>query len=196
MQNEYYKNYSLDNLPGEEWKDVKGYEGIYKVSNKGRVKALEKTTIVKCNNNLNGSKRVWSEKIHRCQLQKDGYVRTQLYKDNKRKTVKVHRLVAEAFIDNPGNLPFVNHKDEVKSNNCIENLEWCTCAYNVQYSAYKKHKKIKCVTTGKIFDSRKEAKEFYNIKDHRGLTSRKYCGSLPDGTYLEWIEIDDTEVND
>lgn len=191
-----YTDYSLKNLPGEEWKDIKGYEGLYQVSNKGRIKALSKTTTIRSNNNLNGSKITRDEKIHHCQLQKDGYIRTQLYKDNKRSTVKVHRLVAEAFIPNPKNYPMVNHMDEVKSNNCVENLEWCTSSYNVQYSSHKHYKKIKCLTTGKVFNSRKEAKEFYNIKDHRGLTSSKYCGKLADGTLLEWIEIDDTEVNE
>lgn len=184
-----YNNHSLENLPGEVWKDIRGYEGLYQVSNKGRIKALSKTTVIHSDNSFNGSKRYREEKIHRCQLQKDGYVRTHLYKDNKRQNVKVHRIVAEAFIPNPDNYPMVNHKDEVKSNNCVENLEWCSNSYNVQYSAHKRHKKVKCLTTGKVFDSRKEAKEFYNIKDHRGLTSTKFCGCLPDGTKLEWIEI-------
>ena len=87
-----YKNYSLENLPGEEWKDIKGYEGIYQVSNKGRVKALAKTSIVHSDNNLNGSKRYRDEKIHRCHLQKDGYIRTQLYKNNKNKHSSDHTL--------------------------------------------------------------------------------------------------------
>lgn len=194
--NENYKNYSLTNIPGEIWKDIKGYEGLYQVSNFGRVKALSKTSVIHSTNNLNGSKRNRTEKIHRCQLQKDGYVRTQLYKNNKRCTVKVHRLVAEAFLPNPNNYPMVNHKNEIKSDNCVENLEWCTCSYNAQYSSYKKHKKIKCITTGMVFNSVKEAKKFYNIKDHRKLTAEKYCGVLSDGTKLSWIELDDTEVNE
>ena len=193
---EYYKNLSLNNIAGEIWKDVKGYEGLYQVSNKGRIKALSKTSVIHSSNNFNGSKIKRNEKIHRCQLQNDGYIRTQLYKDNERKTVKVHRIVAEAFLSNETNLPLINHKDEVKSNNCVENLEWCDHSHNVQYSAYKKHKKVKCITTGLVFNSRKEAKNFYNITDHRGLTSQKYCGKLPDGTLLEWTEVDDTEVNE
>ena len=132
-----YTDYSLKNLPGEEWKDIKGYEGLYQVSNKGRIKALSKTTTIRSNNNLNGSKITRDEKIHHCQLQKDGYIRTQLYKDNKRSTVKVHRLVAEAFLPNPDNLPQVNHKDEDKTNNRVENLEWCTNEYNINYSFAK-----------------------------------------------------------
>lgn len=194
--NEYYLNNSLINIEGEIWKDIKGYEGLYQISNKGRIKALEKISTIKSNNSFNGSKRVWSEHILQSQLQKDGYIKACLYKDNKRKTVKVHRLVAEAFIDNPDNLPLVNHKDECKSNNNVENLEWCDYSYNVQYSAHKRCIKILCVTTGKIFNSSKEAKAYYGIKDHRGLTSSKYCGKDSEGNKLEWKFLDNTEVND
>lgn len=64
---------------------------------------------------------------------KDGYLRVVLYKEGKGKTIKVHRLVAQAFIPNPNNYPCVNHKDECKTNNCVDNLEWCDQKYNVNF---------------------------------------------------------------
>lgn len=68
---------------------------------------------------------------------RNGYLLVVLCKNGKMKTFRIHRLVAEAFIPNPNNLPQVNHKDEDKTNNHVENLEWCTCEYNVQYSKNK-----------------------------------------------------------
>ena len=69
---------------------------------------------------------------------KDGYFIVYLYNNNSRKTYRVHRLVAEAFIPNPDNLPQVNHKDENPSNNHVGNLEWCTAEYNINYGTHNK----------------------------------------------------------
>ena len=104
----------------EYWKPVVGYEGLYEVSNWGRVKSLNynhtgKGKILKQNQIMNGYKSV------------------MLCKDGKRKNYLVHRLVAEAFIPNPDNLPQVNHKDENKTNNNVDNLEWCDAKYNHNY---------------------------------------------------------------
>lgn len=107
----------------EIWKDIKGYEGLYQVSNLGRVKSL---------NYLGHHK----EMIKKPSLQKkttmksSQYYQTVLYKNGKAKTVTVHRLVAEAFIPNPDNLPQVNHIDHNPLNNKVDNLEWCTAKYN------------------------------------------------------------------
>lgn len=112
----------------EIWKDIKDYEGLYQISNLGNVKVLDR----KIKNNYNYFVR--KEKILKlCVSKKDGYVYVCLTKNNKGKTVKVHRLVAKAFIPNPNNLPQVNHKDEDKTNNCVDNLEWCTSLYNNNY---------------------------------------------------------------
>ena len=103
----------------EIWKDIKGYEG-YQVSNFGNVRSL----------NYNKTKKI---KILIPSLDNYGYNYLLLYKNSKRKHFTVHRLVAQAFIPNPNNLPQVNHKDEDKTNNCVENLEWCTNKYNCNY---------------------------------------------------------------
>lgn len=104
----------------EIWKPIKGFEELYHVSNYGRVKSL----------NYNHTKQ---EKIRRPFKDKDGYLKVVLYKDKKTYTFQIHRLVAQAFIDNPLNLPCVNHINEVKADNRSENLEYCDNAYNNNY---------------------------------------------------------------
>lgn len=99
----------------EQWKDIKGYEG-YQVSDWGRVKNLKF-----------GRERILKGRKAR------GYLYVGLYQDGKQVIKKVHRLVAEAFLENPQNLPQVNHKDEDKTNNSVENLEWCDSKYNNNY---------------------------------------------------------------
>ena len=98
----------------EIWKDIKGYEGLYQISSHGRVKSLFRY-----------------KKILKPALQTKGYFYVSLCKPNKNFTI--HRLVAEAFIPNPDNLPCVNHKDEDKTNNHVDNLEWCTYEYNLNF---------------------------------------------------------------
>lgn len=131
----------------EIWKDIKGYEGLYQVSNLGRIKSL---------GNLQNRK----EKLLKVNIY-NGYCIVYLYKNNKKKSYLCHRLVAEAFIPNPDNLPQVNHKDENKLNNRVDNLEWCTSKYNVNYSSAKP---IMCVETGVVYNSLTEVSEKYNIQ--------------------------------
>lgn len=107
----------------EIWKDIEGYEGLYQVSNLGRVKSLPRFR----NNQFNGSEIIMKPHFI------NGYLNIMLVKDGIKKRFFVHRLVACAFIPNPYNLPFVNHKDENKENNCVDNLEWCTAKYNSNY---------------------------------------------------------------
>lgn len=104
-----------------EIRDVIGYEGLYEVDTNGDVWSL----------NYNHTDE--RQKL-RAGVASNGYLTVALPKNGKQKTYYVHRLVAEAFIDNPMNLPQVNHKDENKQNNSVENLEWCTAAYNLEYS--------------------------------------------------------------
>lgn len=114
----------------EEWRDIAGYEGLYKVSNLGRVKSLGNGN----SNNSNNCK----ERILKAGKNSRGYLQVHLCKNGKYKTYKIHRLVAIVFIPNPNNLPQVNHKDENKENNYVENLEWCDRKYNVNYGTRNK----------------------------------------------------------
>lgn len=118
---------------GEVWKPIKGYVGLYEVSNYGRVKSL----------NFNHTK--GKEMIMKTYHESNAYLQIKLYVDGKPKTFLIHRLVAEAFLPNPNNLLEVNHKDCCKTNNYIHinedgsvdpeksNLEWCDRKYNVNY---------------------------------------------------------------
>ena len=118
----------------EIWKDVKNFEDKYEISIFGRIKNKKTNHIYKTTN------------------QYGDYFRVNLFDKGKRKTILIHRVVAEAFIPNPENLPCVNHKDLNKQNNCIDNLEWCTYSYNTKdailkgattMSGFNKHNKNK-----------------------------------------------------
>lgn len=113
----------------EEWKDIKGYEGLYQVSNDGRVKSLPKTWTC----GRYGTVRHNDEKIMKLCNNGEGYLRVNLSKNGKTKWYSVHRLVGEAFIPNPYNLSEINHKNECTTDNSIENLEWCDRLYNMNY---------------------------------------------------------------
>lgn len=113
----------------EVWKDVVGYEGVYQISNKGRVKSLDRFCI------FNGSRRIRRGNIMK-PFDNRGYLRVGLYKDSKQKKLFIHRLVAEAFIPRPAGKDFINHIDGDPKNNRIENLEWCTPRENTIH-AYK-----------------------------------------------------------
>jgi hypothetical protein len=110
----------------EVWKDVVGYEGIYQVSNLGRVQRR----IRKKSGRVKGFTRGVILKPEQCI---NGYLRVRLYFNGIGKHCLIHRLVGMAFIDNPNGYPEINHKDEVKQNNSVNNLEWCTGKYNSNY---------------------------------------------------------------
>lgn len=124
----------MKNLGNEIWKDIPDYEGLYQVSNLGRVKSL--------NYNHTGKPKIL--KLHR----QNGYLSVTLCKNNNPMYYYVHRLVAKMFIPNPNNYPIINHKDENKMNNFVNNLEWCTHKYNTNYGSCIKRfseKQMKCV---------------------------------------------------
>ena len=133
-------------MKGEIWKDIEGYEGKYQVSNYGRVKSLERT--VRCDRGY----RIIPERIRKARKNNYGYLQLNLYKDGKIKSYKIHRLVAQAFLENSDNLPEVNHIDENKQNNYVENLEWCSKSYNMTYNG--RAKKV-----GKKLRGRKQSEE-------------------------------------
>lgn len=136
----------------EIWKDIDGYEGLYQVSNVGRVRSLRRNIILKS------------------KIERNGYERVRLSVNNIPKDYSVHRLVANAFIPNPNNYPIVNHKDENRTNNCVENLEWCTQEYNVNYG------------TGIAKRVKSQSKKVLQFK--------------PDGTFVkEWESTMDVQRN-
>ena len=109
----------------EEWRAVPGYEGLYEISDYGNVKSLV---------GWNGKRYVPREKILTKTMTSTGYYKVEIVRDGVRKSKKVHRLVGLAFIPNPDNKPYINHKDGNPLNNCIENLEWCTQKENIRHA--------------------------------------------------------------
>ena len=181
----------------EEWRDIKGYEGRYQISSLGRVYSFYKKDILKLAKHTGG------------------YLQIGLYKDGKSKTLTVHKLVAEAFIPNPNNYKEINHKDENKQSNCVDNLEWCDRKYNLNYGTAKDRmirtqkrngktkgskspssRKVQCITTGRKFNCIKEAAEYYCINSYTNITmccqgKKKSAGKNPDtGEKLVWKYID------
>ena len=121
-------------------KPVVGYEGYYEVDQFGRVFSLDRSVVV-VEGNRTYTKHLKGKQIKQAMHGK-GYKVVTLTKDGKMTNLYVHRIVAEAFLPNPDNLPMVNHKDEDKANNFAENLEWCTAAYNRTYgNAIERHAK-------------------------------------------------------
>jgi hypothetical protein len=119
------------------WKDVVGYEGLYQVSNDGQVKSLFRYV------NCRGGHRSVRERILRCTQTNLGYQQVVLCKDLTYKKLSIHRLVAQAFIPNPHNLPCINHIDADPTNNHVENLEWCTHGYNSNYYICKERQRLR-----------------------------------------------------
>lgn len=129
----------------EIWKDIKNYEGYYQVSNMGRVKSLKRTWYSPGKKGLN-KKCSNNEKILKPGKNQGGYWIVNLSKKNKYKSRPIHRLVAETFIENENEYPCINHKDENKENNNVNNLEWCTYSYNNNYGNHnKKLSETKCL---------------------------------------------------
>lgn len=138
----------------EIYKEIEGFDG-YAVSNLGNVKSLERDVIRK---SKLGRKYTYhlQEKTLMKRRDKDGYELVNLFGGGKSVTLKVHRLVAEAFINNPNNFPIINHRDCDTSNNSVENLEWCDYSYNNSYldAGYKR-----ALRKGKPLIAYKDGKE-------------------------------------
>ncbi|MFT8392372.1 MAG: NUMOD4 domain-containing protein [Liquorilactobacillus ghanensis] len=120
----------------EIWKDIKGYEGLYQVSSFGNVKSLQRVVIRK-----NGVSQIVREKVLK-KLNVSGYLQVTLSKNGVHHKEYIHRLVAETFISNPDGLLEINHKDEIKSNNNLKNLEFCSREYNLSYGTRRKRESL------------------------------------------------------
>lgn len=122
----------------EIWKDIKGWEGYYQVSNLGRIRSLDRNIYCKSKNQYTKFDNIHKFKgqIIKPNEERNGYYQVHLCKHSKKKWMKVHRLVAEAFISNPDNLLQINHIDGNKKNNNVINLEYCTQSENITH-AYK-----------------------------------------------------------
>lgn len=119
-------------MKSEEWRIVTKYPN-YKVSNLGRVKSLQRERIIGDN------KYIQKERLLKKPIDAKGYHYVRLYNERGFKNIKIHRLVAEAFLDNPNNYPCVNHIDSNRTNNVVTNLEWCTYKQNMEH-AVKNHR--------------------------------------------------------
>ena len=139
----------------EIWKDIEGYEGLYEVSSYGRVRSLGQFV-----NHNYGGYAYRKGRLLKPGLGSRGYLSVTLSKNGIQKQYTVHRLVAQAFIENPDNLPQVNHKDEDRTNNNVTNLEWCDAKYNVNYGN----------RLNKFYDSR--IKSGYMNPEHLGLDKK------------------------
>jgi hypothetical protein len=137
----------------EIWKDIKGYEGLYQVSNKGNVKSLNRITI-----NSLGYKRKLKGK-YKLQRNIKGYSYTTLHKKGIRNSYGVHRLVAISFIENKKNKPQINHINGNKKDNRVENLEWCNASENQLHNYRKLNRKISRAFLGKFNEKHPNSKK-------------------------------------
>lgn len=173
--------------PNEEWKDVPKYEGLYQVSNRGRVRSLD---------HYDSMGRLKKGKLLQpCFDGKGNYLHIGLYKDGICKPTNVHRLVAIMFIPNPNNLPEVNHKDEDKTNNHVENLEWCTHKYNNTYGTKRDASKgtnnpmskFDEVTIANIRSDRVHGMKLKDISDKYGV-SDSHASHICTGDRWGWLK--------
>lgn len=144
-------------------KPVVGYEGYYEVDQFGRVFSVDR--VISVDDNGRKYDKPLSGKQMKQSMHDKGYKIVSLTRDGKTKMRFVHRLVAEAFIPNPDNLPMVNHKDEDKTNNFLENLEWCTNEYNLSYGTAKKRRLKKL--RGRPLSEEHKAKIAKSMKAYR-----------------------------
>lgn len=170
----------------EIWKDIKGYEGLYQVSNLGRVKRLPYKR-----NRINPKSMMmanhhYKERIMKGSISANGYYRVSLSFKDKIAYKHIHRLVAVAFIPNPNNYPCINHKDENRTNNNVNNLEWCTYSYNNNYGEARNkfsesYSKNHSRAVEMLSLSGERIREFLSVKEAAmfvGGTSKSICRAI------------------
>ena len=146
--------YKVDDT-AEVWKSVKGFEGLYEVSNLGNIRSLPREVFrkesIRGGRKLKGSVVFQEGRNLKPMVSKEGYLFVSLYDINHRSArLLLHRIVAKAFLPNPDNLPCINHKNEIKTDNRAENLEWCTQLYNARYSKKKTTKRLREVLCKRV----------------------------------------------
>lgn len=168
----------------EIWRDIDGFEGRYQISSEGRIKSVDVYTI-----DTIGRRQLHRGKFLKVRYDKDGYKKVSLYDG---KTYSIHRLVAQTFIPNPNDYPIINHKDENKQNNCVENLEWCTYKYNVNYGTAIDRRKA---NTDYVEKSKKQYKRIVQntlndvyIKEWSSIKEAADCLNLDNGSICKCLK--------
>jgi len=182
----------------EIWKDIVGYEGLYQVSNLGRVRSKYDKYSRYGNKNNMQSKINDEYNILKPVDTGKGYLRVRLSKNKKISNKAVHRLVAQAFIPNERNKPFINHIDGNPSNNCVSNIEWCTPKENINHAITNnliQHHKIKMFNKDgvllKTFNSRKEVEIFLGRKIYTEQITRCCNGTIKTSYGYIWRYSDE-----
>ena len=162
----------------EVWRDVPRYEGLYQVSNCGRVRSTRTQQVLRPDRSVHG-----------------GYLRYTLSANNRAARYRAHRLVAEAFVPNPYNKPQVNHKNGIKTDNRADNLEWCTASENQRHSRRVlknecgvKKKAVLCIETGTVYPSMTAAARDLGL--HVSSLSRVLRGQLKQTNHLHFDNLD------
>lgn len=152
----------------EEWKDIPGYKGLYKINNNGEIISYSRKKPI----------------IKKSTISKNGYCRVSLYKNKISKIYLIHRLVALVFLENPNNYSQINHKDENKLNNNVDNLEWCDSKYNLNYGTRTKRiaDKLKVIHKGKHFSPRTEFKKGMGAMKIYNSTNNKIYSSMQEAS--------------
>lgn len=148
-------------MENEIWKDVQGYEGLYQVSNLGRIKSLKRKVYA----GRNRTRWQYEKIMSNYRTNGNGYKIVGLNKEGKSKNKYIHRLVAETFLKNPNNYKYINHKDENKANNCVSNLEFCTAQYNSTYNNLHKRNGLKN-------RNNKYSKKIYQLDDDNNIINK------------------------
>lgn len=195
------ETYHVPDLDGEVWKDIEGFEGHYAVSNLGRVKSLSRTLPHKTYGTWHLNERILKPgKAGRDRCQ---YLAVMLHVGHgKMVNKKIHRLVAETFLPRVDGKPCINHKDGNKENNCVDNLEWCTCLENTEHAwrtglcqpiVDAKAKAVINLNTGEIFESISKAEAHYNLA--AGSIQHAVSGKVNTSNGCEWQYYDEYKNN-